>query len=113
MNKRGFTLVESVVALVLAAAGFAALYQLYASTAAAERAANETVFAARLAESLLADPDPDPRGEINDYGWDFIRIPAPGQRGLDQLTVVVTTPSGRDIRVVTERPARINETFIP
>ncbi|MEN0653531.1 MULTISPECIES: prepilin-type N-terminal cleavage/methylation domain-containing protein [Hyphobacterium] len=108
--KQGFTLIESIVALAIAAAGFASLYQLYATTANAERAATETVYAARLAESLLADPEADPDGDSRGYAWVIASSPSPGGAALETLTVTITAPSGRQIRVVTERASPPRET---
>lgn len=108
-KERGFTLIESVVALAIATAGFASLYQLYATTANAERAAGETVYAARLAEALLADPDPETEGESGAYAWALTFTPAPGAAGMETLEVVITAPSGREIRVVTERTSAQGE----
>lgn len=102
-QKQGFTLIESVVALAIAAAGFASLYQLYATTANAERAAGETVHATRLAEGLLADPDPQTEGESGGYAWTVETAPSPAGTSLQTLTVTVTAPSGREFTVVTER----------
>lgn len=112
-GKAGFTLIESIVALAIAAAGFASLYQLYATTANAERAATETVYATRLAESLLADPDPDPEGEVRGYVWVIASAPSPGGTALETLTLTITAPSGREIRVVTERVSAQRETASP
>lgn len=102
-KKNGFTLIEAVVALTLAATGFAALYQLYAGAANAERAASETVYAARLAESLMAEADPEAEGESGGYRWTVERAPSPAGIALETLVLTVTAPSGREIRVVTER----------
>ena len=51
-SKRGFTLLETVVAMALASAGLASVYQVYASAARAEQAADQTEYAARLANYL-------------------------------------------------------------
>jgi len=40
-NRSGFTLVEALVAMLVAAAGFVAIYQIYANAARSERAATE------------------------------------------------------------------------
>ena len=109
-GKSGFTLIESIVALAIAAAGFASLYQLYATTANAEREATETVYATRLAESLLADPDADPEGEVRGYAWAIASTPSPGGTALETLTLTVTAPSGREVRIVTERASAQQET---
>lgn len=108
--KQGFTLIESIVALAIAAAGFASLYQLYATTANAERAATETVYATRLAESLLADPDPGAEGEVRGYVWTIASAPSPGGTALETLTLTITAPSSREIRVITERASVQRET---
>lgn len=104
-RQQGFTLIESIVAIAIAAAGFASLYQLYATTANAERAATETVYAARLAETLLAEPEPAAAGESRGYAWTVETAPSPAGVSLTTLTVTITAPSGREIRVVTERTA--------
>ena len=112
-SRRGFTLIESIVALTLAAAGFAAIYQLYAGSANAERAATEMVFVSRLADTILSDPAIDPEGVSQGYRWRLEASPSPAQTGLDTLTLIILTPAGREVQVVTERASPTRQENAP
>lgn len=109
MTRKGFTLIEAVVALTLAAAGFAGIYELYAGAARAERLSNEYSHAAALADGFLAaGAEPDEGGE-HGYEWSVSRE-ASGFAGTERVRVEIRTPSGRSIYVVTEIPVASGDT---
>ncbi|MEE2525564.1 prepilin-type N-terminal cleavage/methylation domain-containing protein [Hyphobacterium sp. HN65] len=104
-NKRGFTLIEAVIAMALASAGLASVYQVYASAARAERASAETETAIRLAEMLFASGEPG-TGEAEGFAWTVSVAPTPGFDGLEQVTLTLTTQAGRTIELQRDRPVR-------
>lgn len=103
-NKRGFTLVEAVIAMALASAGLASIYQVYSAAARAERISDETETAMRLAELLLASGDSS-TGEADGMSWTVSIAPTPGFDGLEQVTVTLTTANGRTLEWQRDRPA--------
>lgn len=114
-SRRGFTLVESIAAMVIAASGFAAIYQLYGGAANAERAAQEITGAVSLAETLLAEAQSGGaapgQGETDGYLWTLEIAPAPdappgSEATLLRATAQVSAPSGRMVRLTTEMTAR-------
>jgi prepilin-type N-terminal cleavage/methylation domain-containing protein len=105
-TRSGFTLLETVIAIALAAAGLAAVYQVYASAAQAERAAGETEQAARLIEHLLAAGEAGSSGETSGYAWTIESVPTPGFDQLETFTIRITAPSGREIELSEDRPRR-------
>lgn len=102
-TKRGFTLLETVVALALASAGLAAIYQVYASAANAERAANEARAAVRLTEFLRFEPEPG-TGETDGFAWTITTRPSPGYDGLEEVHIRLTAASGRAYDLRFDRP---------
>lgn len=104
MTRKGFTLIEAVVAMALAAAGFAGIYELYAGAARAERLSNEYSHAAALADGFLAIQSEPDEGRENGYAWTISRE-ASGFPGTERVRVEILTPSGRTIAVLTEIPA--------
>tara|TARA_R110002073_G_scaffold18859_8_gene69662 strand:+ start:6192 stop:6530 length:339 start_codon:yes stop_codon:yes gene_type:complete len=103
MTKRsGFTLIEAVIALTIAAMGMAGVYELYAGAARVERASTEITYAARLADGLLASGVTDEDGEDAGYAWRVVATPVAAIPGLRRVTVSVETPRGRTVEIVTE-----------
>ena len=107
--RAGFTLVESVVAMLVAAMAFAGVYQLYGGAARLERAATQTAEMTRIAESLLAtlptyEIGGEEGGETGDYAWTVSGTGDPEGLDLVRVTVIVTAPDGRQVRLVTDRP---------
>jgi len=102
-SKAGFTLLETVVAIALASAGLAAVYQVYSSSARAELSANETEMAARIAEFLILTTDTDASGETDGFTWTIDVAGNPDWEGLETLTLRMTTPSGREIELSSDR----------
>ncbi|PIW29995.1 MAG: hypothetical protein COW29_05185 [Rhodobacterales bacterium CG15_BIG_FIL_POST_REV_8_21_14_020_59_13] len=104
-NRAGFTLLETVVAIALASAGIAAVYQVYASSARAEQGANETEAATRIAEFLLLTANAGTTGETEGFAWMMEAAPNPDWAGLETLTLRLTAPSGRKFELQLDRPA--------
>jgi prepilin-type N-terminal cleavage/methylation domain-containing protein len=104
-NRRGFTLLETIVAMALASAGLAAVYQVYASAANAERAANEAHAAVQHFEALRLDAEPGD-GQSEDFTWSISTRPAPGFEGLEEVHIRLTATSGRDYELRFDRAAR-------
>lgn len=104
-NRAGFTLLETVVAIALASAGIAAVYQVYASSARAEQIAEETETASRLAEFLLLTSEAGTTGEIEGFVWTMEASRNPDWTGLETLTLRVIAPSGREFEWQLDRPA--------
>jgi len=102
-TRGGFTLLETVVALALASAGLAAVYQVYSSSARAEQSSNETERAARIAEFLLLTTDGGASGETDGFSWTMDVSSSPDWEGLETLTLNMTTPSGREIELSLDR----------
>ncbi len=103
-TRAGFTLLETVVAIALASAGLAAIYQVYASSARAEQAADETEAAARIAEFLLLTARTGTTGETEGFAWTMETAPNRDWTGLETLTLRMRTPSGREIELQLDRP---------
>jgi prepilin-type N-terminal cleavage/methylation domain-containing protein len=103
-TRAGFTLLESVIAIALASAGLAALYQVYASSARAELLANSAEDAASLAQQLMATTRPGDSGETGEFSWQVTSQATSGWDGLETVTIVMETPSGREYRVSWDRP---------
>lgn len=104
-SRAGFTLLETVVAIALASAGLAAVYQVYASSARAEEAASETELAAQIAEFLLLTAEEGTTGEIDGFAWRIEADRNPDWAGLETLTLQLTAPSGREYELRLDRPA--------
>jgi prepilin-type N-terminal cleavage/methylation domain-containing protein len=108
-NRSGFTLVEALVAMLVAAAGFAAIYQIYANAARSERAASDVAQGVRLAEALLAEArlgaGETQSGETDGWRWRVTASPAPApyDRQLLRLDAETLAPSGRRISLAVER----------
>ncbi|GJL97574.1 MAG: hypothetical protein DHS20C06_13910 [Hyphobacterium sp.] len=109
-NRAGFTLLESVIAIALASAGLAALYQVYASSARAELLANDAEDAASLAQHLMATSRPGEGGETGAFTWQVETTATPGWDGLETVTIVLATRTGREYRVSWDRPVASGET---
>jgi prepilin-type N-terminal cleavage/methylation domain-containing protein len=108
-TRAGFTLLESVIAIALASAGLAALYQVYASSARAELLANDAEDAASLAQQLMATARPGDRGEAGSFLWQVDAAATPGWDGLETVTIVLATETGREYRVSWDRPVTAGE----
>lgn len=103
-SRSGFTLLETVIAIALASAGLAAVYQVYASSARAEQAANETETAARIAEYLLLTVSTATSGETEGFAWSTEVSETARWEGLETLTLRITAPSGREFELALDRP---------
>lgn len=108
-NRAGFSLLESVIAITLASAGLAALYQVYASSARAELLANEAEAAASLAQQLMATSRPGDHGEAGSFVWQVDAAATPGWDGLETVTIVLEAESGREYRLPWDRPVTTGE----
>ena len=99
--KSGFSVVEALVALVLAAVALAALTAAAAASVSHVRLARDRVCALELAsarlESLRAGPRTSDADEVDDAGTRFARTwhSDDGRGGADRLHVEVTWPGGR------------------
>ncbi|MCH8490691.1 MAG: prepilin-type N-terminal cleavage/methylation domain-containing protein [Oceanicaulis sp.] len=108
-NRSGFTLVEALVAMLVAAAGFVAVYQIYANAARSERAASDVAHGVRLAEAFLAEARLDAgetlSGEMDGWRWRVTASPAPApyDSQLVRLDAEALAPSGRRISLSVER----------
>jgi len=107
--RKGFSLIEAIVAMTVAAAGFVGIYELYAGTVRAERASIETSYAARLGESLLVSNDGIDEGESDGYQWRISRTPAPDMVGLERISIEIETPRGTTIQMVTEAATQADD----
>lgn len=103
MKRKGFTLIEAIIALTIAAVGFAGIYELYAGAARGERLSTEISHASALADGFLVAGATAETGEENGYDWTITRAPSV-YPGTEAIEVEITTPSGRTIRVVSEFP---------
>lgn len=108
-SKSGFTLLETVIAIALASAGLASVYQVYASSARAEQGATETETAARIAEYLLLTADSDANGETDGFVWTIEASEDSRWEELETLTLRMIAPSGREFELALDRP-RASET---
>ncbi|MCW5724704.1 MAG: prepilin-type N-terminal cleavage/methylation domain-containing protein [Maricaulaceae bacterium] len=115
-DKAGFTLVEALAAMLVAASGFAAIYQIYANAARSERAAAETAEGVRLAETLLTEAAPMAgealTGEAGGWRWRVEATPAapPFSETLLRIEAAAVAPSGRRMTLAVERAAPAPET---
>lgn len=105
--RRGFTLVETVVALALASAGMAAIYQVYATAARAERAAAEAETAAALLEHLRHTADRSVTGESGEFSWRISVQPSPDLARLEHVHIEVFPANGRTYSLSFDRAAAI------
>lgn len=103
-SKGGFSLLETVIAIALASAGLAAVYQVYAASARAEQGANETETAARIAEYLLLTADADANGETDGFIWSVQVTENAEWEALETLSLRMTAPSGREFELALDRP---------
>ncbi|WP_420430896.1 PulJ/GspJ family protein [Hyphobacterium sp.] len=103
-TSRGFTLVETVIAMALASVGLASVYQVYASAADSERAANEAAAAVRLAETLRPAAQGG-EGETAGFNWTVTTRPSPDYEGLETVHIRLTAGSGRNYEIRFDRPA--------
>ena len=98
MSRRGFTLVEVLVAMVVAVAAFSILAQGFTTGGQASSAARSASVAAVLAQRILTDlesgvlaPDQSASGAFEDepaFAWNTTS--AADEPGLRRLTVTVT-----------------------
>jgi prepilin-type N-terminal cleavage/methylation domain-containing protein len=98
VSRRGFTLVEVLVAMVVAVAAFSILAQGFTTGGQASSAARTATTAAVLAQRVLTDlecgvlaPDQSTSGAFDDepaYAWSTTS--AADEPGLRRLTVTVT-----------------------
>jgi prepilin-type N-terminal cleavage/methylation domain-containing protein len=102
-TRKGFTLIEAVIAMTIAAIGFAGIYELYAGIARSERAAMETSYAAQLGEGLLASASDSGEGDVNGYAWRITIEDVAEMDGLERIRVEIDTPRGRTVRISSER----------
>ncbi|MEE2565724.1 type IV pilus modification PilV family protein [Hyphobacterium marinum] len=109
MKRRGFTLIEAIIALTIAAVGFAGIYELYAGAARGERLSAEISHASALADAFIVSGAAAETGEENGYAWTITRA-ASVFPGTETIDVEITTPSGRTVRVISETPAEGRET---
>lgn len=107
-TRNGFTLIEAIVAMTIAAVGFAGIYELYAGIARSERAAIETSHAAQLGEGLLVSASESATGDSNGYTWRVSIEDVAEMDGLERINVEIDTPRGRTVRISSER-ARSDE----
>ena len=103
-TRDGFTLVETVIAMALASVGLASVYQVYASAADAERAANEAAAAVRLTETLRHAAQSG-EGETAGFVWTVTTRPSPDFDGLETVHIRLTAESGRNYELRLDRPA--------
>lgn len=102
-TRDGFTLVETVIAMALASVGLASVYQVYASAADAERAANEAAAAVRLAETLRHAAQSG-EGETAGFVWTVTTRPSPEFDELETVHIRLTAESGRNYELLVDRP---------
>jgi len=110
-RRDGFTLVEALVAMAIAAAGFAGLYQLLSGAAQLERSAQQVQSMTVVAESVLLRTPFMPAGQAlqgaeGEYEWSISAIADPELATLSIVTVTVFSPDGRSLRLRSARPAQ-------
>ncbi|MFZ4070507.1 MAG: type IV pilus modification PilV family protein [Caulobacterales bacterium] len=107
-RRAGFTLVETLVAAVVAGMGFAALAGAVGSAARLQSGADTAAKAVIVAESVLAE-DLIGAGERDGFGWRVertdLRAPGATVEGLTlvEVAVTVTTSDGRSQTLRTRR----------
>ncbi|WP_421792898.1 PulJ/GspJ family protein [Hyphobacterium sp.] len=102
-TKRGFTLVETVIAMALASAGLAAVYQVYASAARAEQGASQAEAAAAIMENLMLTIDDNASGQTENFDWTVEIAPSAELDQLEIITIRLTTETGRNFELRYER----------
>ena len=109
----GFTLIETIIATALASIGFALIFQGLSGAVRLTKASAETERSVLVAKSVLAENTLSP-GEIHSQGisdgiaWTLnanILIERPDGVKLIRYTVLTKGPTGRQVRLVTERTA--------
>jgi prepilin-type N-terminal cleavage/methylation domain-containing protein len=108
MNTRGFTLIETLVALVIFSLSCMALLDLFSTSTRAKAAHDSLVERLARAEALLLELDlarsfePERRGtDADGYAWAVVMTPITPM--LVQVDLVVTDRAGREVRLQTLR----------
>jgi len=107
-NKSGFTLLEAVIALVLAASGLAMSYQGMGGAAKLQAATQEMNRTQMVAASVLASlntSSSEQSGITDGIAWSVVVEPiarnGQGQE-LVRIRVLASGPSGREVQLVSE-----------
>ncbi len=110
-NKRGFTLLESIIAMILAASGLSLTYQGLSAATRLQSAINETAKIQIIAENILTEARLDPRfvaenrGSEDGVHWQvhFTNMEQNDQ-GLQRIRIEVLAraPSGRSVQLHSE-----------
>lgn len=107
-NKRGFTLLEAVIALLLAASGLALVFQSLSGAAKLQAGIREMERCGIIAESLLANRQylvKNSSGITDDIVWNITVEPVMKNQRDQQLVrvqIIAAGPSGRQVVLVTE-----------
>ncbi len=110
-NAEGFTLLETLIALLLAASGLAIVFQSMSGAARLHAAGIELAQTSMLAENIMtqaraAEPGAGPSsGVSNQIAWNVRFEPiARNQNGLQliRIRVLAAGPNGREVRLVSE-----------
>ncbi|MEE9587316.1 MAG: prepilin-type N-terminal cleavage/methylation domain-containing protein [Hyphomicrobiaceae bacterium] len=124
-RREGFTLLETLIALVILAFALQALYQAYSGGLRASKIANEHEQARILAQSLLAEHTSDRSldtgsltGTFEKFSWRISIAPAPEFRAtsspdsrwtLYRVTAEVAWPPHRHLQLATLRLGETND----
>jgi prepilin-type N-terminal cleavage/methylation domain-containing protein len=109
-HKSGFTLIEAVVAMMIAAAGLGMIYQSLGGAARLQAGAMEMARTQTVATSIMANAKQAPAGSSSSGIEDGIawtmqtEVVARGENGqqLVRLRVLASGPSGRQVQMVSE-----------
>ncbi|VAV90539.1 hypothetical protein MNBD_ALPHA06-2218 [hydrothermal vent metagenome] len=107
-NKSGFTLLEAVIALLLASSGLAMVFQSMTGAATLQAAAMEMSKTRIVAESVMANAGQMQTGENgvqDDIAWSVVVEPvalSETGRELVRIRVLALGPMGREVQLVSE-----------
>jgi prepilin-type N-terminal cleavage/methylation domain-containing protein len=109
-RRKGFTLIEAVVAMAVAAMGFIGLYQVLSGAARLDRSAQDIQSMTLVAESVLAQtphmpPGQSVQGEEAGFSWSLTATGDPAMAGLSRIRVEVVSALGQRIVLRSARPS--------
>ncbi|MBL1430376.1 MAG: type II secretion system protein [Robiginitomaculum sp.] len=112
-NNHGFTLLEAIVSLVLAAAGMALMFQSITGATKIQAATVEMRQTRMVAHNILASVSPDTEsssGVTSGIAWTITAEPlARNDRGIEliRIHIIAQAASGRQVVLISEtlRPA--------
>ncbi|MBL4617447.1 MAG: prepilin-type N-terminal cleavage/methylation domain-containing protein [Robiginitomaculum sp.] len=107
-NEHGFTLLEAIVSLVLAASGIALMFQSITGAAKIQAATIELQQTRMVAHSIFAKINPETQnssGILNGIAWTLTAEPiARNSQGIEliRIRIVTSGASGRQVVLVSE-----------